>query len=165
MSISWTRRSYEAAVLLIPLDRDARAALDARGDDALVGITIGDAALLTERPDDVAHLGQDDASSTPLELAVHEADIVLVHTHDLSEVDRAAVARIGDAARSTGKLLGAVVVSPQLNWSDAASYDAATTLREVADNVVVLSDVSLAVPFFEVLRGGTRDGELAGAAS
>lgn len=163
MSISWTRRSYEATVLLIPLDREARAALGARQDTALAGITIADQNLLTEQ--DRTDLGQDEAASTRLELAVHEADIVIMHVHDLAEVDREAVARVGDAARPTGKLLGAVVISHDLGWRDNASNDAATTLREVADNVVVLSDVSLAVPFFQVLRGGTRDGALAGAAS
>lgn len=163
MSISWTRRSYEATVLLIPLDREARAALEAREDTALTGITIADEGLLAEQ--DRTDLGQDEAASTRLELAVHEADIVIMHTHDLAEVDREAVERVGDAARPSGKLLGAVVISHDLSWRDSASNHAATTLREVADNVVVLSDVSLAVPFFQVLRGGAQHGALAGAAS
>ena len=114
--ISWTRRSYEATVLLIPLD-----------------------------------------------LAVHEADVVVVLAEDLAAVDGDAVVHIGDAARATGTLLGAVIVTPDARWSGAAAHQAATTIREAADNVILLKDPGLALAFLQVLRGGTHEAELAGA--
>ena len=176
MSISWTRRSYEAAVLLIPLDPRARAVLGECGEEALDGIRIADEELLAAQDEALINVeafttvatgspGEHGAASSRLEVAVHNADIVVVLTHDLAAVDVAAVTRIGDAARSNGRLLGAVVVSPDLRWHDDAAHRAAFALREAADNVAVLSGMSLALAFFQVLRGGAREEALTGAAS
>lgn len=160
--ISWTRRSYEATVLLLPLDRAARAWLDARGDgddDGLTGIRVADAGLLAvrPRPEPVPVAGEGRAVSSPLEHAVHEADVVVMLTHDLAAVDGAEVVRIGDAARMSGKLLGAIIVSPGARWDTPEAHRSATALRETADNVVILKDDRFVLSFLQVLRGGPRE--------
>jgi hypothetical protein len=158
---SWTRRSYEAAVLLIPLDPQARSWLATRGGDDLAGITVADEQLLNAqqhfRPEPVPPTGEGLAVSSPLEHAVHDADVVVLLTHDLAVVDRAAVEHLGDAARLSGTLLGAVVVSPGARWDDPEAHRSATTVREAADNVVILKDDRFVLAFLQVLRGGTRD--------
>jgi hypothetical protein len=160
--ISWTRRSYEATVLLIPLDPGARAWLGARSQADLDGITIADSGLLAAqqrfRPEPVPTTGEGRAISSPLEHAVHHADVVVLFTHDLAAVDRDAVVHVGDAARLSGTLIGAVVVSPGARWDDADARRAATTVREAADNVVILEDDRFVLTFLQVLRGGARDG-------
>jgi hypothetical protein len=143
-TISWSRRSYEAAVLLVPLDPDARAALQAQEPGALHGIT-------------VAGTGDGRASSSELERAVYAADVVVLLVRDLAAVDPSLVVHIGDLARSNGTLLSAVIVSPDLIWHDAASHRSAAALREAVDTVVILSDLTLAIAFFQTLRGGTCD--------
>lgn len=156
-----TRRSYEAAVLLVALDPTARRWLDGRDAAELEGITVAGAELAT--PSAVARVPT--AVSSLLEHAVHAADVVVVLTHDLAGVDGEAVIRIGDAARANGTLLGAVVVSPGARWTDPAAERSAATVREAADSVVVLDDVRLTLPFVQVLRGGARDGDLAGVST
>lgn len=155
-----TRRSYEAAVLLVALDPIARCWLDGRDAAELAGITVAGADLAAPAPSSAAR--EPAAVSSPLEHAVHAADVVVVLTHDLAGVDGDAVIRIGDAARASGTLLGAVVVSPGARWTDPAAERSAATVREAADSVVVLDDARLALPFVQVLRGGARDGDLAG---
>lgn len=155
---SWTRRSYEATVLLVPLDDAARAWLDAQGhgDDGLAGIRVAGTDLLAvrPRPEPVPAAGEGRAVSSPLEHAVHEADVVVMFTHDLAAVDRDEVVRIGDAARMSGKLLGAVIISPGARWEAAEAHRSATALRESADNVVILKDDRFVLSFLQVLRGG-----------
>ncbi len=162
--ISWTRRSYEAGVLLIPLDADARAWVGARAEGSLNGITIADEFLLLAQqrlePEPVPPTGEGRAVSSPLDHAMDEADVVVLLTNDLTAIDRDLVAQIGDAARLSGKLLGAVVVSPGASWHEIEAYRAATTIRESADNVVILKDNGLVLAFLQVLRGGTRDGAI-----
>lgn len=160
--ISWTRRSYEATVLLIPLDGAARAWLDAHGDgddDDLTGIRVAGTDLLAvrPRPEPVPAAGEGRAVSSPLEHAVHEADVVVMFTRRLAEVDGAEVVRIGDAARMSGKLLGAVIVSPGARWETPEAHRSATVLREAADNVVILKDDRFVLSFLQVLRGGPRE--------
>lgn len=158
---SWTRRSYEATVLLVPLDGAARAWLDGQGDDddGLAGIRVAGPDLLAvrPRPEPVPASGEGRAVSSPLEHAVHEADVVVMFTHNLAEVDGAEVVRIGDAARMSGKLLGAVIVSPDARWDTPEAHRAATALREAADNVVILKDDRFVLSFLQVLRGGPRE--------
>lgn len=137
--ISWTRRSYEATVLLIPLDRDARAWLGTRTGGDLDGIRI--------------------AGERPPDHAVHAADVVVLLVHDLAAADRDAVVQIGDAARLSGTLLGAVVVSPGARWEDPGAHRSAAAIREAADNVVILKDDRFVPAFLQVLRGGPRDGQ------
>lgn len=160
-----TRRSYEAAVLLVALDPTARRWLDGREASELEGITIADEELAAPTPAPAPAVGEPAAVSSPLEHAVHAADVVVVLTHDLARVDTEAMVRIGDVARASGILLGAVIVSPDARWTDVAAERAATTVREAADSVVVLDDTRFALPFLQVLRGGIRDSDLAGAAS
>ncbi|MBP2370673.1 hypothetical protein [Pseudonocardia parietis] len=161
-----TRRSYEAAVLLVALDPTARLWLNGHDDSELAGITIAGAELAAPPPDDPAPgAGGPPAVSSPLEHAVHATDVVVVLTHDLAGVDRDMVIRIGDAARANGILLGAVIASPGARWDDPAAERSATTVREAADSVVVLDDTRFTLPFLQVLRGGARDGDLAGAPS
>lgn len=160
-----TRRSYEAAVLLVALDPTARLWLDGRDASELEGITIAGEELAARAPDPALAVAGPTAVSSPLELAVHAVDVVVVLTHDLARVDGDMVVRIGDAARANGILLGAVVVSPGARWTDTAAERAATTVREAADSVVVLDDTRLALPFLQVLRGGARDGDLAEVSS
>jgi len=159
--ISWTRRSYEATVLLIPLDRGARAWLGGRGGGDLDGIRIAGEDLLAAqhrfRPEPVPAAGEGRATSGPLDHAVHDADVVVLFTHDLAAVDRDAVVQVGDAARLSGTLLGAVVVSPGARWADPEAHRSATVLREAADNVVILKDDRFVLAFLQVLRGGARD--------
>ena len=165
--ISGTRQSYEATVLLIPLDAAARGwTHEHRGD--LEGITVADHDLLSAHrqfhPQPMPASGEGTAVSSPLDHAVHDADVVVVLTHDMTSVDGCSVVQIGDAARSTGKLLGAVVVSPGARWSEPTAHRTATTLREAADNVIILKDSRLVAAFVQVLRGGARDEQVAGAA-
>ncbi|MET7991740.1 hypothetical protein ABZU76_12595 [Amycolatopsis sp. NPDC005232] len=166
---SWPRRSYEAGVLLIPLDAAARAWADARAGTGLAGITVADELLLDSQqrfePEPLPATGEGRAVSSPVERAVHEADVVVLLAHDLPEVDRTAVGVIGDAARSAGKLLGAVLVSPGARWEDPAAHLAVAAIRESADNVVILKDDAFVTAFLQVLRGGARDGELTGGAA
>jgi hypothetical protein len=158
-SISWTRRSYEAAVLLVPLDPTARTWLTGRGADELAGIDVADVALATSAASSRSAVADDGAVavSGPLEHAVHAADVVVLLAHDLAGADGDVVVRIGDTARATGTLLGAVVVSPGARWSGPAAERSAATLREAADSVVVLTDPRLVLSFLQVLRGGDRD--------
>lgn len=166
-SISWTRRSYEAAVLLIPVDGAARSWLAGRAASELEGMAVAGDELTGPPgpPEPVPGGGEGTAVSTPLEHAVHAADVVVVLAHDLARADGAVATRAGDTARATGTLLGAIVVSPGAHWSDPAAQRSAATLREAADSVVVLDDARLALSFLQVLRGGTRDGDLLGAGS
>ena len=155
-----TRRSYEAAVLLVALDPTARLWLAGRDACELAGIAVADGGLVARAPDPAPA-----AVSSPLERAVHAVDVVVVLTHDLARVEADVVIRIGDAARANGILLGAVIVSPGARCDDPAAERSATTVREAADSVVVLDDTRLTLPFLQVLRGGARDGGLAGASS
>lgn len=161
--ISWTRRSYEAAVLLIPLDPGARAWSLTRGEDDLEGITVAGAQLLAEqsrfRSEPVPETGEGLAVSSPLEHAVHAADVVVLITHDLAAVEHETVVQVGDAARASGTLLGAVVVSAGARWQGPAELATAAVVRESADNVVILRDDRFVLGFLQVLRGGARDGE------
>lgn len=165
--ISWTRRSYEATVLLIPLDSAARSWLGARSGADLEGITVAGEELLDAhtrfRPEPVPATGEGRAVSSPIDHAVHDADVLVMLTHDLTAVDRDAVVQISDAARLSGTLLGAVVISPGARWDQPAAHQAATTIREAADNVVILKDPRFLLAFLQVLRGGARDGSPAGA--
>lgn len=165
--ISWDRRSYEATVLLVPLDPTARGWLLRQDPAALEGITVADADLLPShdrlRPEPVPARGEGTAVSSPLDHAVHDADVVVLLAHELTAVDGRSVVAVGDAARATGTLLGAVVVSPDARWAEPAAHHAATTIREAADNVVILKDSRFALPFLQVLRGGARDAEPAGS--
>lgn len=163
--VSWPRRSYEAAVLLIPLDEDARAWAAARTGHDLAGITVADDTLLSAQeyfePEPLPGTGEGRAFSSPVDHAVHEADVVVLFTHDLAVVDRTVIGNIGDAARLAGRLLGAVVVSAGARWDDPAAHRAVTAIREAADNVVILKDDAFVTPFLQVLRGGARDAALA----
>lgn len=141
-SHAWTRRSYVADVLVVPLDPTAREDLTVRRD-SLTGVTVADSDEL------------DDG----LKEAVNRADAVVLLTGDLSLVDHAAVAALGESARSTGTLLGAVVLAPDLSWTGPGEHASAAVLREHVDTVVVLRDVPPVLHFLQVLRGGTRDGE------
>ncbi|MDT7654597.1 MAG: hypothetical protein QOI36_6003 [Pseudonocardiales bacterium] len=166
-TISWTRRSYEATVLLIPLDPAARTWIDTREAVALDGITVADAGLLARQdgfqPEPVPATGEGTATSSPLDLAIQDADVIVVLCQDLTAVDIGTVVHIGDAARATGTLLGAVIVTPDARWSGHTAQQVATTIREAADNVILLKNPALALAFLQVLRGGTREAEPAGA--
>ncbi|MEV6899208.1 hypothetical protein [Amycolatopsis sp. NPDC051372] len=165
---SWPRRSYEAGVLLIPLDADARAWAESRVATGLAGITVADEPPHSQQrfePEPLSATGAGRAVSSPVEQAVHEADVVVLLALDLPKVDRAAVGEIGDAARPAGKLLGAVLVSPGARWEDPAAHLAVAAIRESADNVVILKDDAFVTAFLQVLRGGARDDELAGGAA
>lgn len=137
---SWTRRSYEADVLLVPLDPTARATVTAlRGE--LPGITIPDDRL----PADT------------LRQRATGADVITLLVRDLAAVDHDSVAALGAAARAGGTLLGAVVVTPGLAWNGAAEDASAAVVREHADTVVVVPDMPPVLHLLQVLRGGTRD--------
>ncbi|MET8805895.1 hypothetical protein [Streptomyces sp. NPDC004546] len=139
---SWTRRSYEAAVLLVPLDPTARTSVAALRDE-LPGITVVAEGPFTDAP----------------HKAVEHADVVILLICDLAGVDHDAVTRLGDAARATGTLLGAVVVTPDLAWSGAAEDAAAAVVRENADTVVIVRDMPPVLHLLQVLRGGSREAE------
>ncbi|MFD7444424.1 hypothetical protein [Streptomyces sp. NPDC059909] len=141
-SHSWTRRSYVADVLVVPLDPTALEDLAARRD-SLTGVTVADSDEL------------DDG----LREAVERADAITLVTCDLSLVDHAAVAALGEAARAAGILLGAVVVAPGLSWSSGDEHESAAVLREYVDTIAVLRDLPPVLHFLQVLRGGTRDSE------
>jgi hypothetical protein len=133
-----TRHSYEAEVVLVPLDRRAAAALDGPSAAALAEITI-----VAPSPDG-AH-----------EQAVRHADMVIVLSYDLSAVDQQVVTGLAEAARAAGAPLGSVIIAPERRWTDPDSERGALTLREASDTVVVLGDLAPAVAFLRVLRGGS----------
>lgn len=159
--ISWPRRSYEATVLLVPLDPEAWAWLAARRNDELDGIFTADTGWLEEqaraRSEPVPETGEGRAVSSPLDHAVHDADVVVLFTRDLTAVDGAAVVQVGDTARSSGTLLGAVVVSRDARWEQPSEMATAAVIRDAADNVVILRDDRFVLGFLQVLRGGARD--------
>lgn len=159
--ISWPRRSYEATVLLVPLESEARAWIAARDEDDLEGIIIADRGLLDEQAqlqsEPVPETGEGRAVSSPLDHAVHDVDVVVLFTRDLAAVARDAVVHVGDTARSSGTLLGAVAVSPNARWDQPAEMATAAVVREAADNVVILRDDRFVLAFLQVLRGGARD--------
>lgn len=160
-----TRRSYEAAVLLVPLDHTARLWVDGRDDLELAGITVAGSQPATACTDGAGPDTGGPPVGNPLEHTVHATDVVVFLTHDLARVDRDSVTRIGDATRANGILLGAVIVRPGARWDEPEAERSATTIREAADSVVVLGDTRFTVPFLQVLRGGARDGEPAGTQS
>lgn len=149
---SWTRRSYEAAILLVPLDPQARAALNGQPAAALDGITVA--------PPERA--GSPDGR---LDQAARRADVVVLLAYDLAAVDPAVVARLDRAAHRAGASVGAVVISPDRRWSAPAAQRGAVTLREAADTVLVLGDLALAMAFVQVLRGGSGPGASTTAAA
>ncbi|WAP53815.1 hypothetical protein [Streptomyces sp. S465] len=136
---SWTRRSYEADVLLVPLDPAARTSAAALIDQ-LPGITVADGAPLADEQE-----------------YLERADVITLLVRDLAAVDHDTVIRLGHAARDTGTLLGAVVVTPCLAWSGADEDAAAAVVREYADTVVIVRDMPPVLHLLQVLRGGSRD--------
>ncbi|GAB3004238.1 hypothetical protein LWP59_25690 [Amycolatopsis acidiphila] len=138
-SWAWPRSSYEATVLLVPLDDESTR--DAVG---LEGVRV---------------FGPEDGEPGP---AVHTADMVVLLTCDLSVVDTELVVAVCDAARMEGRLIGAVIVDPALGWHTDAARRAAVVVRESVDTVLVLREMSTARAFIDVLRGGDREA-LAGA--
>ena len=146
-------------MLLIPLDADARAWLGGRGPEELAGLTVAEPNLLEEATGLEAPGGAPHgwAVSSPLDHAVHDADVVVLFTHDLGAVDTASVIVVADTARASGTLLGALVVSPGARWEEPAAARAITTVREAVDNVVILKDDRFVAPFLQVLRGGVQD--------
>lgn len=138
-----SRHSYEASVLLVPLDAQARAVTGGPAAEHLDGITIAP----PEFP------GWDEAR---LARAADEADMVLTLSYDLGQVDAAMVGRLDRAAREAGAPLGAVIIAPDRRWTEAGARRGAVALREAADTVVVLGDLEPAIAFLQVLRGGSR---------
>lgn len=132
-----TRHSYEATVLLAPLDGRARAALDGPAARDLAGITIAEPA--GER----------------LDQAVAGADMVIMLSYDLGAVDPAVVSRLGGGARDTGAPLGTIIVTPDRRWTEPDAQRGAVILREASDTVVVLGDLAPAIAFLQVLHGGS----------
>jgi hypothetical protein len=138
-----TRRSYEAEVLLVPLDNRARSALNGLAAEALAEITV--------TPPELPR-----TLDGRLEEAARRADIVIMLSYDLGAVDPAVVARLDKAAHGTGAPLGTVIIAPDCRWTEPSAQRGALTLRESSDTVVVLGDLAPAVAFLQVLRGGTR---------
>ncbi|MEU0971054.1 hypothetical protein ABZ357_38715 [Streptomyces sp. NPDC005917] len=131
---SRTSRSYQADVLLVPLEPRARAAV--AGPDplaALAGITI---AGTDPQAGDTRH------------------DVVVMLAHDLPAVAPGLVARLGASAHEAGALVGAIIVSPDRTWRGPEARRAAAALRAAADTVVVLSGMAPATALLQVLRGG-----------
>lgn len=148
-SASCTRRSYQADVLLVPLEPRSRAAVQGPAPlDALDGITIAG----TDTP--VGDTGPRGATSRP--------DVVVMLTHDLAAVDPGLVTRVGTSARASGALVGAIVISPDRSWHGPEARRTAAELRAAADTVVVLTDMSPAAALLSVLRGGPQTAGTAG---
>ncbi|MEV7341185.1 hypothetical protein [Streptomyces sp. NPDC093544] len=149
-SASCTRRSYQADVLLVPLEPCSRAAVQSPAPfDALNGIAIAG----TDTP-----LG--DTGFRPD--GVSRPDVVVMLAHDLAMVDPGLVTRVSASARASGALVGAIVISPDRSWDGPEARRTATELRAAADTVVVLTDMSPAVALLRVLRGGPQTADKAG---
>jgi hypothetical protein len=138
-----SRKSYEASVLLVPLDAQARAAAGGAAAEHLDGITIAPADLPSW---DEGRLAQ----------AADEADMILMLSYDLGQVDDAVTGRLEQSARAAGAPLGAVIIAPERRWTEPDARRGAVALREAADTVVVLSELEPAIAFLQVLRGGSR---------
>jgi hypothetical protein len=147
--VPWTRRSYQAQVLLVPLEGRSHAALRSQPTTALDGISCADPTFGGSHSDADQRVKQ----------AVEQADMLVLLVHDLGEADLDLVTVVATAAHNSGKLLAAIIVNPTLRWHDEASLRAAAHLREAVDTVVVLRDLTSATAFLQTLRGGTRERE------
>jgi hypothetical protein len=137
-----TRHSYEATVLLVPLDGQARTALAGAAAEHLEGI-----AVAPDLPD------WDDGQ---LRRAAGQADMIITLSYDLGQADAGVVSRLGRAARAAGAPLGSVIIAPDRRWTEPDARRGAVVIREAADTVVVLGDLAPAIAFLQVLRGGSR---------
>ncbi|MER7868007.1 hypothetical protein ACWDTQ_01070 [Streptomyces cellulosae] len=135
---SRSHRSYQADVLLVPLEPRSRTAVTSPAPhDALDGITVS-------------------GTDTPLGGTDSRPDVVVMLTHDLAAVEAGLATRVGASARASGALVGAIVISPDRGWHGSEARSAAAELRAAADTVVVLSGMSPAVALLRVLRGGPQ---------
>jgi hypothetical protein len=149
-SWAWPRSSYEARVLLVPLDEGSWA-----GETEPEGVRV-----LRPVAETATKSGLDaPVPSTAVEEAVHATDMVVLLVHELAAVEEAVVVEVCDAARAEGRLIAAVVVDAELGCRTSSAQRAAVVLREAVDTVVVLRDPSLATAFIDVLRGGDREKE------
>lgn len=154
---SWPRQSYEANVLVVPLEDDVARTLATLPPEHLRDVRVFDSAVASpSRP--AAGLDQPVPTSA-VEAAVHDADVVLLITESLAAADTELVVEVADAARASGRLIGAAVISESASWSGSTASAAAVVLRESVDNLVVIREMSMATSFIDVLRGGERSPE------
>lgn len=160
---SWPRQSYEASVLVVPLESIVARTLAALPPEHLNGVEVFDSAIVP--PNQPAVDPDEPVPTSAVEAAVHEADVVLLITESLTAADTALVVEVADAARASGRLIGAAVISESASWSGATASAAAVVLRESVDNLVVIRDMTMATSFIDVLRGGERSPETINRAS
>lgn len=154
-----TRRSYEAAILLVVLDDRARAVLARRPSSDLEAVDVLDDLTGLVGALDGADGSDRPGPSSALETRVHAADMVVLLVGDLAAADTDAALAVCDTARAVGR--PCVVVGLDHDAPTRPSPDAdraAVLLREAVDTLVAVRDPDLALGFVDVLRGGSRDG-------
>jgi hypothetical protein len=164
--MNWTRRSYEAHVLLLPLGAGAAAAQNAFVTRGLEGVMTVRGVTRSTGADDaevrlasvplVGHGWRPAAEDLSVADLVDDADMVVLMATDLAEVPAALCATVSDAARAGGALIAALVVGSR-NWDTPHGSSAMAALREAADMLVVVRGAELASSFLDVLRGGARE--------
>lgn len=156
------RRSYEARVLLAPIDGAAVGVAEAFTRLGLSGVTV-----VAPEPAAAAGNGQ----GTPEARAVAGHDVVVLLGADLRLAAPSAVTRIGAAARAAGCLVAGLLVGSTDDTDSTDSTDstddtggaAMAALREAVDMLVAVRSTHLAASFLDVVRGGGERVEAGGA--
>jgi hypothetical protein len=155
------RRSYEACVLLVPLDERAIWLTREMASSGLDGVMTmrgrGNGYQLAP----LASESWFPAGTTDTLDVVVEADITVLVVGELGQVDAALCRAVASEAEAAGTLLAALVIG-QAQIDDPSADEAMVTLRQAVDMLVVVRSLRLATPFIDVLRGGPREPALAG---
>lgn len=158
------RQSYEARVLVVPLEDLATPMVLSLGGEGVEGVRAltgpDDHEAVTEALGSQAW--QPPAPASTAELA-RSADIVVLVGTDLATISEALVREVCGAARTDGDLVAAVLVAPQ-HWEEPAGATAMVTLRQEVDMLISVRSTTLVAALLDVLRGGPRDPELAALA-
>ena len=150
------RRSYEARILVVPLDSRASDLVASLAADGVGGVQVLTAP--DERAAETTPLGRD-AWIPPRPAGTAEitasADMVVLVGADLASVSEILVRDVCAAGREHGDLIAAVLVSPQ-NWDGPDGASAMVTLRQEVDMLISVRQTSLVSALLDVLRGGAR---------
>lgn len=151
------RRSYEARVLVVPLDSEARELVTTLAADGVTGVQV--LTMPDPRSAETTPLGSDawvpPSPAGTAEIAAG-ADMVVLLGVDLAGVPEGLVHDVSAAAREHGDLIAAVLVAPQ-NWEDPRGASAMVTLRQEVDMLISVRGTSLVAALLDVLRGGARN--------
>jgi hypothetical protein len=151
------RRSYEARVLVVPLDergvwllRDMSSA----GLEGVMTMAVEPRGGYVASP--LATESWTTTGQTSSLAVVGEADMVVLLVGDLAMVDVELCRRVAHESHRSGTLIAALVVgTPEAQ--DPAVNQSMAVLRKSVDMLVAVRSLRLATPFIDVLRGGARE--------